>query len=99
MARLFNFNRVRAVNMFQNIFKFLRNVVKIVRVVLEIYERCVHGQTDRQLDFFTNFRPIYIVFSCPKIGVLKSFERFSRFTRVVFTDRMTDRQTTRFFTR
>ena len=27
------------------------NFVKIVRTVLEIYESCVHGQTDRQPDF------------------------------------------------
>ena len=43
------------------------NFVKIVRVVLEIYERCVHGQTDKQTTpFFTRLRPISIVFSCPK---------------------------------
>ena len=27
------------------------NFVKIVRAVLEIYESCVHGQTDRKHDF------------------------------------------------
>ena len=61
-----------------------------------ICESLVQGQTETETTrFFTRLRPVQIFFSCPKhmqyqiLG--KSLERFSRFTRAVFTTRQTDR--------
>ena len=66
---------------------------EIVRAVLDIYKSCVHGQIDRQPKFLQG---CVLFRSCFRAGNLyitiflkKRLERFSRFTRIVFTDSQT----------
>ena len=53
--------------------------MKIVRTVLEIYKRCVHGQTDKQTTpFFFKVGTYLDRFLVPKIYVIPNFVKIVR---------------------
>ena len=78
--------------------------MKIVRTVLEIYESCVHGQTDRQAGNPIFYKvEIYLDrFLVPELYILPNLVKIARAVLEIYVSSVhgqTDRQAIRFFTR
>ena len=76
------------------------NFVKIVRAVLEIYENCVHGQTDNSI--FYKVETYVDRLLVPEIYIILNFVKIVRAVLEIYESCVhgqRDRQATRFFTR
>ena len=74
--------------------------VKIIRTVLEIYERCVYEQTDNPI--FYKAETYLDRLLMPEIYAIPNFVKVVRVVRDFYKScvhRQTDKQTTRFFTK
>ena len=79
------------------------NFVKIVSVILEIYEICVQGQNDRQTDnpIFYKVETYLDRLLVPEIYNIPNFVKIVRAVLEIYlsyVDGQTDGQATRFFT-
>ena len=77
-------------------------LVEIVRTIFEIYERCVHGQTDRDNPIFYKVGTYLDRIFVPEIYVIPNFVKLVRAVLDIYESsvhRQIDRQTTQFFTR
>ena len=74
--------------------------MKIVRTVLEIYESCVHGQTDNPI--FYKGETYLDRLLLPEMYIIPNFVKIVRAVLEIYKScfhGQTDRQATRFFTR